>query len=129
MTGDTMMWTTVKMILALAGILGLLWGLTRVIRKQGAGSGAGSGTGIRLLAAQPIAPQKFISLVEIGGEVFALAVSETQISLLTKIENRAFLEKIANHPGLRPEPLAMFHSFWNRPKPLKMGFLRGLRGK
>jgi flagellar biogenesis protein FliO len=130
MTGDAMLWTTVKMILALAGILGLLWGLTRMIRRQGAGGGAfGSGTGIRLLATQPIGSQKFISLVEIGGDVFAIAVSEAQISLLAKIENRAFLEGIANHPGVRPEPFAMFHSFWNKPKPLKMGLLRGLRGK
>jgi flagellar biosynthetic protein FliO len=129
MTGETMVWTTVKMILALGAILGLLWALTRLVRRQGGRLMPASGTGIRIIASQPIGPQKFISLVEIGGDLFAIAVSESRISLLTKVENRAFLEKTADRAGIRPEPISALHSFFNRPNALKMGLTRGLRGK
>jgi len=103
-----MVWAAFKMLLALGIVLGLLFFLLRFLkqtswgRKQGPAEGA-----IRVLTSQWIAPRKYISLVEIGGEVLALGVSESQINYLTKIEHPEMLEKIGTpgHPGpggLRP---------------------------
>lgn len=44
--------------------------------------------GIQVLASKPIAPQKFISLVEIGEEILVLGISSQQVTFLTKIENK-----------------------------------------
>jgi flagellar biogenesis protein FliO len=80
--------------LGLGIVFVVLYFLMRVLKRTPFVRGdASSDAGIRLLTTRPIAPQKYISLVEIGGEVFALGISETQITLLTKIENREFLEK------------------------------------
>jgi len=62
------------------------------------------GFGIRLLTTKPITPQKYISLVEIAGDVFALGISESQITLITKVENREFLEKVAARRSVQSEP-------------------------
>lgn len=89
-----MIWATVKMILALGGILVLLFCLVRLFKRWDWGSGSpGPDGGIRVLSSKLIAPQKHISLVEIGGEILALGVTSQQITFLTKIENQEILRK------------------------------------
>lgn len=128
-----MTWAIIKMILVLGTILLTLFFLSRLLkgRRMGRGNGAAS-SGIRVLASQCLAPQKYISLVEVGGEVLALGISEHHISLLTKIENREFIEKISSQIQSqgRPEPLFLFPSFQSFfAKEPKGGWLRRVYGK
>jgi flagellar biogenesis protein FliO len=99
-----MIWATVKMILALGGILVLLFCLVRVFKRLEWGRGApGPDGGIRVLSSKLIAPQKHISLVEIAGEVLALGVTSQQITFLTKIENQEMVKKSLSPRDIRPQ--------------------------
>jgi len=99
-----MIGATLKMILALAGVLVLLWGLVRLFKRWPMGNpNAGGDGGIRVLTSKVIAPQKYISLVEIGGEVLALGVTSQQITFLTKIENQEMVKKNLSSHEVRPE--------------------------
>lgn len=122
-----MAWAIGKMVLALGIVCMLLLFLTRILKRGGVGKPSlPSHSGVRVLTTQWIAPQKYISLVEIGGELLALGISEAQITFLTKIENKEFLEKVPSFP-VRPEPFPLFHSFsWLplRNKKPKLSLLR-----
>ena len=125
-----MLWAASKMILGLGIVFILLFFLMRVLKRTHFVRGdASSDSGIRLLTTKPIAPQKYISLVEIGGEVFALGISETQITLLTKIENREFLEKVAARRSIPPEPLSLLQQISKGSRWMKEGSLRISHGK
>lgn len=124
---ETMILAIAKMVLVLGIVCAVLLFLTRVWKRSGVGKPSlPSDSGVRLLTTQWIAPQKYISLVEIGGEVLALGISETQITFLTRIENKEFLEKVSSLPA-RPKPLSLFHSFSWLPLKYKgptLGLLR-----
>jgi flagellar biogenesis protein FliO len=106
-----MIWPIAKMMLALGVILTFLFLLVRILRRsQGMPGSLSQDSGIRLLTTRPIAPQKYVSLVEIGGEVLALGISEAQITFLAKIENREFVEKMKSRAPAGIEPLSWFHS-------------------
>ncbi len=128
-----MTWAILKMILVLGTMLGALFFLGRVMRKGRRMTGAASGdSGIRVLATQTLAPQKYLSLVEMGGEVLALGISEAQITLLTKIENKEFIERLSNQPGIKqgaPFPLHYFQPFLAPSRGVKVGWLRRVYGK
>jgi flagellar biogenesis protein FliO len=127
---DSMIWAIVKMILALGMVCTVLILLARALRRSGLARGNPPlDSGIRLLTTQLIAPHKYISLVEIDGEVLALGISEAQITLLTKIENKEFLEKIAGKGSKRPDPLSLFQYLPIRYKGPKIGLLRRLHGR
>ena len=120
-----MIWAVSKMILGLGIVFILLFFLTRVLKRTPFARGeSSSDSGIRLLTTKPITPQKYISLVEIAGEVFALGISETQITLLTKIENREFLEKVAARRSVPAEPSSLFQQISKGSRWMKGGFLR-----
>jgi flagellar protein FliO/FliZ len=130
---DTMTWAMIKMILALGIVCTVLFLLVRLLKRSGlAKRNFPLDSGIKLLATQLIAPQKYISLVEIGGEVLALGISEAQITFLTKIENKEFLEKIADRRPARFEPFSLSQYFLSsalRHKGPKIGLLRRSHGK
>ena len=99
-----MIWEIAKMVLGLGAVLGVLVLLIYLCKRTSAGKGRFSVEGqVRLLASKPIGPRKFVSLVEVGGQVFVLGVSEAQITLLDKIENREFMAKVETQPALPSE--------------------------
>ncbi len=125
-----MAWAFIKMLLALGGVCFVLIFLARVLKRNGVGKGnIPSHSGIRLLTTQWIAPHKYISLVEIAGEVFALGISETQINLLTRIENRDFIERLSEKGSMRTDPLPLFPYLPIRYRAPKIGLLRRLYGR
>ena len=82
--------------------------LSRRLKRDGySPKGTSLRIGIRVLSTKPIAPQKYISLVEIGGEVLALGVSEGQITLLTKVENQGIRGKDTAHGAGRSEAFSL----------------------
>jgi flagellar biogenesis protein FliO len=113
-----MAWAALKMLLSLGVVLGLLFVLLRVLKQTPwARKDLGADVSIRVLTTQLIAPRKYISLVEIGGEVLALGVSEAQINYLTKIEHPELLEKIGSPGPLVPQdprPAWLNHLPWKK---------------
>jgi flagellar biogenesis protein FliO len=131
---DTMTWAILKMVLALGAVCMVLFFMAKLLKRTGVKRDWPLDSGIRLLATQSIAPRHFIALVEIGGEVLALGISETQITFLTKIENKEFVGKMMGDRGARAEPLSFlryFHSLPLRPRGPRtgLGFLRRLHGR
>lgn len=128
-----MTWAILKMILVLGTILLALFFLARLMKKTRIATVGSSGnSGIRVLATQCLAPQKYLSLVEMGGEVLALGISESQITFLTKIENREFIERISNPIDSKQETAFPFHSvssFFTKPKGFHSGWLKRVYGK
>lgn len=88
-----MIWPFIKM-LVIAGSLFIVLLFTMKLLKKGKIVSSSSSQLIKILTTQWIAPQKYISIVEIGGELFALGISESQINLLTKIEDRELAKRI-----------------------------------
>ncbi len=84
-----MLWATLKMVLALKWVIALLVSLVRLFKRwQRVHGNMGPDNGIQGLTTKLIAPQKYVSLAEIGGEVLALGVKPQQITFLTKVENK-----------------------------------------
>lgn len=131
---DTMTWAILKMFLALGVVCTVLFLTVRLLKRTGVKREWPPDSGIRLLATQSIAPRQYISLVEIGGEVLALGVSESQITFLTKIENKEFVGKITGDRGAGTEPLSLlryFHSLPLKPRGprIGLGLLRRIHGR
>ncbi len=104
-----MLWATSKMILGLGVVIVVLFLLVKLLRRTNVVRGDFlADTSVRLITTKPIAPQKYVSLVDIAGDIFALGISEAQITLLTKIENKTFLEKLAARGSNHPETLSFF---------------------
>lgn len=115
-----MLWATLKMVLALGVVIALLVFLVRLFKRWERVQGnLGPDNGIRVLTTKLIAPQKYVSLVEIGGEVLALGVSAQQITFLTKIENKELVKRSLPNPGLKPETLSLVKAFSLLQKRLK----------
>lgn len=101
-----MIWAALKMTLALGLVIAALAFLSRFSGKWKGRPGLGGfDGGIRVLTSKLIGPQKYVSLVEIGGEVLALGITAQQITFLTKIENKEWLSQRASEPQLKTEPL------------------------
>jgi flagellar biosynthetic protein FliO len=125
-----MIWAAVKMVLVLGGVLAILIPLVWLGRRMGAGRGDAHSDGqVRLLTTKPIAPRKYISLVGIGEQILVLGISEAQITLLDKIENREFVEKIETQHAVRPGPFSILDHFSIGRKGLGREHLRIFNGK
>ena len=95
-----------KMVAALAVLIGgLLLALYLIRRLAAARSGfLGGHELIRIIATRALAPKKYIALVEVGGSVLTLGVTNEQIACLDKVaadEFRSYVESRAD--GRAPE--------------------------
>jgi flagellar biogenesis protein FliO len=125
-----MIYAIMKMMVGMGVVFLFLVGLSRLLKKTDLGKrGFPSDPGIRLLTSKPIGPRQHISLVEIGGEVLALGVSEGGIRLLTKIENKEFIEKVRIHPPMTPERFSIFRHLPKKGGWFGIGFLRNIHGR
>ncbi|MBM4333025.1 MAG: flagellar biosynthetic protein FliO [Deltaproteobacteria bacterium] len=127
---DAMVWATLKMILALGMIGALLFGLMRLSKRMEWGRRNALGDhGIRVLTSKLIAPQRYVSLVEIGEEVLALGISPQQITFLTKIENKETLKSSLLETSVGPESPSWLKGWSGRQKSFRIGSLRMGNGK
>jgi flagellar biosynthetic protein FliO len=83
---------TLKMVLALVFVLALVWGLSRLAKKNlpMVNGGAKSGM-IKVLESRCLGLKKSVTLVQVPGSVLVLGVSSDRISLLSKIEEPGVL--------------------------------------
>jgi flagellar biogenesis protein FliO len=117
-------WAAVKMFFALGVGLALLYLLFRFTKGlDRARRGPSPEGGIKVLTSKPIAPQKYISLVEIGGEILALGISAQQVTFLTKIENREKVKESLETSAGRTEPFSWLQLWPARHRRIKTSSL------
>lgn len=95
--------TAVKMVAALAVILGGLLFVFHIWKKVFQRDVGGTKEKlVRVLANTYIGVKKNISVVEVGGVVLVLGVTNDNISLLTKIEQKDIVDKLRVLEGGKP---------------------------
>lgn len=101
-----MLWAAIKMIMGLGAVLIALYFLVRLARRSGVGLRDGEeNSWVRLIGNKPIAPHKSISLLEVGGELWVLGMTESQINLLDKITNPERAARMMAAASARKVPL------------------------
>ncbi|MGD9008311.1 MAG: flagellar biosynthetic protein FliO [Desulfobacteraceae bacterium] len=86
---------TLKMVLSLAVVLALVWGLSRLAKKKLPMANGGGKTGlIQVLESQYLGIKKSVTLVKVPGSVLVLGVSPDRVSLLSKIEEPELLSGV-----------------------------------
>jgi flagellar protein FliO/FliZ len=104
-TSPDMITTAMKMFVALGVVLGALfvafYFTRRISKLQSSGN---KETLIRVLANKFIGVKKNICVVEIPGALLILGITSNNITLLTKIEDDAILEKIRQDQSAQRTP-------------------------
>ena len=94
-TAPDMLSTAMKMLTALGIVLGglivVFYFMKRFLKRDVGGSNEAL---IKVIASQYIGIKKNISLVEIPGSILVVGVSNDNISLLTKIEDKVVLDDL-----------------------------------
>ncbi len=95
-----------KMLFALAIVLGLLMGTVYLLKRFLAPAGGGDeGQAIRILAARSLGPKCSILVVDILGKVVALGVTAAQVSVLADLDDPAALARLPLRHGTPAPPL------------------------
>jgi flagellar protein FliO/FliZ len=120
-------WSFLKMISALAIILGLLIGSTYFFKRfmKDAVMSTDQGEMISVIATRYLGPKSSIMLVDIVGQVVAIGISNNQITMLTDISDPASLERLKQNRksggtgSPLTEQLMMYKSKWDAINPFK----------
>jgi len=115
--------SVIKMIaslaLVLAGILATYWVVKRFMLKSGGGFGGRNL--IRILATGYLGQKKNITLVEVAGEVLVLGITNNNISLLSKIEDKEKIEEIHSTHGFKSSGPSFEHRLKKVSSKMKEG--------
>ncbi len=104
----------VKVVISLAVVILLLVIAVNLIKRLGIGQGRLQGGGcIRVLESRMIAPKKYVTVVEIGGEYLALGVTDQNINLLGRLDGPP-AARTTQAPEERPSFRAMLAGARNR---------------
>jgi len=113
-------WSFIKMISALAVILGLLIGAMYYFRRFMKRTGAGPDDGelIRVVATRYLGPKSSILVMDIVGQVVAVGVSDNRMTLLATITEPGAIERLKRPDRGRPaasftEQLMSYRTKWN----------------
>jgi flagellar protein FliO/FliZ len=86
---------TLKMVMSLAIVLAIIWGLYRVAKKNlPMVQNNGQGKMIRVLENQYLGVKKTITMVQVPGAVLVLGISSDRVSLLRQIDDPAIISGI-----------------------------------
>src|SRR5579875_731236 len=90
-----------RTIIALLIVIGLIYGIARVLKKvKGGGAGRASGDGLEHLATLPLAQGRSLALVRSGSDVVLVGISESGVSpIKVYTETEALMNGIALPPG------------------------------
>ncbi len=84
---DGMYWEFIKVILVLLGLLGCLGILYKTMGKyKGNWSSNGAGYGLKRIDTIPLGYKKFVSVIEVQGQLLVLGVGQETISLLARLK-------------------------------------------
>lgn len=104
---------TIKMVVSLVLVLGLLWGLYLLTRKKmAARQNSGRGGMIQVLESRYLGVKKSIAMVQVPGAVLVVGVSADKINLLSRIEDPEVLSALDAKRTQKTQP--NFMSFFQR---------------
>jgi flagellar protein FliO/FliZ len=87
------LWDFLRMVLVLALIVALIYGVFHFIRKAGGPRDDGVRF-IRVLETRPLTGSRHLHLVEVGGEVFLVGSAENGVHLVSGIHDKETLDSI-----------------------------------
>ncbi len=98
MNSFDIVWSFIKMISALAIILGLLIAAMYFFKRfmRHTGTGMDQGELIRIVTSRYLGPKSSIMVVDIAGQVVAIGLAGNQMTPLTTITDPAALERLHN---------------------------------
>lgn len=88
---------TLKMVLSLAFVLAIIWGLYRAAKKKlPMVQNNGQGRQMRVLENQYLGIKKTITMVQVPGAILVLGISQDRVNLLTQIDDPAIINGITS---------------------------------
>lgn len=88
---------TLKMVLSLAVVLVIIWGLYRAAKKNlPMVQNNGQGRLMRVLENQYLGIKKTITMVQVPGAILVLGISSDKVNLLTQIDDPAIINGITS---------------------------------
>jgi flagellar biogenesis protein FliO len=102
----------IKMISALAVVVGIMIAAMYCIKKymKGAGTGIDDGRFIKILSTRYIGPKCSIMLVDILDNVIAVGLANNQITMLTTISDQKSLERLNDFEREKKNPISLFNN-------------------
>ena len=84
--------TAIKMVLSLALVLAVLWGLYRWARHSlPSGQAADGGRLIQVLGTHYLGVKKSLTVVQVPGSILVLGISADRVNLLTRIDDPSLI--------------------------------------
>jgi flagellar protein FliO/FliZ len=115
---------TLKMVLSLAVVLAIIWGLYRAAKKKlPMVQNSGNGKMMRVLENHYLGIKKTITMVQIPGSILVLGISSDKVNLLTQIDDPAIINGITNRMD-SPRSILSFKDQLQRLTRSKRGGLR-----
>lgn len=88
---------TLKMVISLAIVLAIIWGLYRAAKKNlPMVQNGGQGKLMRVVENQYLGIKKTITMVQIPGAILVLGVSADKVNLLTQIDDPVLINSITS---------------------------------
>lgn len=102
----------IKMISALAVVVGIMIAAMYCIKKymKGAGTGIDDGRFIKILSTRYIGPKCSIMLVDVLDSVIAIGLANNQITMLTTISDQKSLERLNDFEREKKNPISLFNN-------------------
>ena len=88
-----------QFVLSFAFVLGLMWAVARVFRKQVTGRNTG---GLEVIARQPLSRTSSIAVVRVGEQAYVVGVTEQRIALLGEADAALLESLITRAPAAAP---------------------------
>ena len=102
----------VKMISALAVVLGIMIGAMYFLKRfiKGAGTSIDDGNYIKVISTRYLGPKCNIMLLDILSSVVVIGVSNNQITMLTTISDPKSLEQLKDFEKEKSTPVSILHN-------------------
>lgn len=84
-------WDFIKMVLILAAVIGVIYGIFHFLKKSG-NPKFGETRLIRVLSSKTLTGARALHLVEVGNQVFLVGTSENAVNLVSEIDDKETLD-------------------------------------
>ncbi|HTU30653.1 MAG TPA: flagellar biosynthetic protein FliO [Solirubrobacteraceae bacterium] len=114
-----------RTIVALVIVVGLIYGIARVLKKVKGSDQRATGDGLQHVATLPLAQGRSVALVRSGSDVVLIGISESGVTpIKVYSESEALMTGIALPPADQDEPVLLLESGERKPQRNLMDLLR-----
>jgi flagellar biosynthetic protein FliO len=102
----------IKMISALAVVLGIMIAAMYFLKKfvKGSGTGVDDGKFIKIISTRYIGPKSSIMLMDVLNSIIVVGIANNQITMLTTISDPKALERLSNIDREKKNPVSLFNN-------------------